>query len=264
MLVTRVITALVLGGFVAWLVLAGPPLGVQLGFFVVAGLCLAELFAMALPGRRLEQGVGVVAGLAVVAAAASGDQLALDVAVAASLTALPLVVLARARPIEGAAARLLTLLGGVAYLGGTFAFGITLAYSPGALMLIFCIVFPGDSGAYFAGRFLGKRKLYELVSPKKTVVGAFGGLAGSVAGAFLIRALLIPDLDPVFTLFAALGGGALAQAGDFVESLLKRTFGVKDSGRLLPGHGGMLDRVDGLLFVLPLFALLDGYLTPGW
>lgn len=264
MLAQRLATGIVLAAFVAWLVLAGPTVGVQIGMIVVGTLCLMELFAMALPGHRLEQVAGSLLGAGLLSATAWGGPLGINLALLAILVVAPLVVLVRADPIDTAGVRLLTLFGGLTYLGGAFHFGVEISDRPGALMLIFLIVFLGDTGAYFAGRALGRHKLYELVSPKKTIEGSIGGLAASVVGAFLVRAMLVPDLDPLFTVTVALVGGALAQAGDLVESLLKRTYGVKDSGKLLPGHGGMLDRVDGFLFVLPLFAVLDWHLSPPW
>jgi phosphatidate cytidylyltransferase len=105
----------------------------------------------------------------------------------------------------------------------------------------------GDTGGYFAGRFLGKRKLYEAVSPKKTVEGAFGGLGGSALGAICAHFWYLPSLPLAFGIGLAVVAGALGQAGDLAESLLKRSVGVKDSGAIIPGHGGILDRVDALL-----------------
>jgi phosphatidate cytidylyltransferase len=104
-----------------------------------------------------------------------------------------------------------------------------------------------DTGGYFAGRFLGKHKLYEAVSPKKTVEGALGGLAGSVIGALLAHFWYLPSIPLVHAIVLALLAGALGQAGDLGESLVKRSTGVKDSGQIVPGHGGVLDRVDALL-----------------
>src|SRR6202044_2759789 len=105
-----------------------------------------------------------------------------------------------------------------------------------------------DTGAYFAGRFLGKHKLYEAVSPKKTVEGAIGGLIASVVWALLGSFFFLRGMLPVaHAIPLALAAGAFGQAGDLAESLLKRSTGVKDSGAIVPGHGGILDRVDALL-----------------
>jgi phosphatidate cytidylyltransferase len=123
----------------------------------------------------------------------------------------------------------------------------------GADMVIFVllVVWLGDTGAYFAGRFLGKKKLYPAVSPKKTWAGAFGGLAFSALAAAAVKLTLIESLPWLHAFGMALPGAALGQMGDLVESLVKRSTGVKDSGAILPGHGGILDRVDAVLFFAP-------------
>jgi phosphatidate cytidylyltransferase len=120
------------------------------------------------------------------------------------------------------------------------------------IVFVLVVVWFGDTGAYFAGRFLGKTKLYEAVSPKKTWAGAFGGLAGSLLGATLMKLIFIKaDLRWVDVVMLALPGAALAQMGDLAESLIKRSTGVKDSGAILPGHGGILDRIDAVLYFAP-------------
>jgi phosphatidate cytidylyltransferase len=123
------------------------------------------------------------------------------------------------------------------------------------VLLILLLAWVGDTGAYFAGRFLGKRKLYPEVSPKKTWAGAFGGLAGALAAAAIMKVLRFDEhgghLSWLDVVLIAIPGGILGQLGDLVESLVKRSVGVKDSGTLLPGHGGMLDRIDAVLFIGP-------------
>jgi len=121
-----------------------------------------------------------------------------------------------------------------------------------ALLSLFAVVWLGDSFAYFGGKTLGRHKLYPAVSPKKTIEGSIAGLAGSVGGIFLIDALAGTGLSTVQLVLLGLLGGAAEQIGDLAESVLKRSVGVKDSGALLPGHGGMLDRIDGLLFAAPV------------
>jgi phosphatidate cytidylyltransferase len=105
----------------------------------------------------------------------------------------------------------------------------------------------GDTGGYFAGRFLGKHKLYAAVSPNKTVEGAVGGLVGSVAGALAASLGFLRAVPLSHSIPLAILAGVLGQAGDLGESLIKRSTGVKDSGAIVPGHGGILDRVDALL-----------------
>lgn len=122
----------------------------------------------------------------------------------------------------------------------------------GALLTVFLVVFLGDTGAFFAGKFLGKNKLFELVSPKKTVEGAIGGLVASIGGGVLSAWLLLPMFSVIEGALVGAACGAVGQIGDLVESLFKRATNTKDSGNLLPGHGGLLDRVDGVLFAAPV------------
>ncbi len=124
-------------------------------------------------------------------------------------------------------------------------------YGGDIVLLVLLLAWIGDTGAYFAGRFLGKSKLYPAVSPKKTWAGAFGGLAGSFAAAAVMKIVRLEHLSWVDVALISIPGGVLGQLGDLVESLVKRSVGVKDSGALLPGHGGMLDRIDAVLFIAP-------------
>jgi phosphatidate cytidylyltransferase len=191
------------------------------------------------------------------------------------------------RPLGAAAATLL----GVVYTAGTLSFGYAIRYhdvvrgydvvgarevglgavgfhiAPGGALLVFPLVitWASDIGAYFVGRAIGGRKLIPSVSPGKTVAGAVGGLVASMLVAWLYaRAVLVPIASLGFTPWGALAFGAAisvaAQVGDLFESLLKREGGVKDSSRIIPGHGGVLDRFDSLIFVLPVAYLLLGWL----
>jgi phosphatidate cytidylyltransferase len=119
------------------------------------------------------------------------------------------------------------------------------------VVLVLVISWLSDTGAYFAGRALGKRKLYPRVSPGKTWEGLFGGLATAVIGVFVVRAFWLPELGVVDAVVLGAGGSITSVLGDLSESLLKRAFSVKDSGWIMPGHGGMLDRIDSVLFVAP-------------
>ncbi|HRK06223.1 MAG TPA: phosphatidate cytidylyltransferase [Pseudobdellovibrionaceae bacterium] len=122
---------------------------------------------------------------------------------------------------------------------------------------LLAIVFAGDTMAYITGRFLGRRKLLEAVSPKKTIEGSIGGLLGSALAGVVIAQYAPFELTSVLSTPAmvavAIVSGAFAQIGDLVESMLKRVAEVKDSGHIMPGHGGMLDRLDGVLFAAPVY-----------
>ena len=117
------------------------------------------------------------------------------------------------------------------------------------------IVWATDSLAYFTGRAFGKTPLAPSISPKKTWEGTMGGFFGAVAVAVLLKLYVLPFLSWQDALVCAVIGGIGGQIGDLVESRLKRICGVKDSGTILPGHGGILDRIDGLILVMPLYYL---------
>jgi phosphatidate cytidylyltransferase len=131
------------------------------------------------------------------------------------------------------------------------------------LMILF-ITFGSDTGAYAAGRLFGKRKLYPSVSPGKTVEGAIGGLLTAFAMAMVAKLTYLARLSWADVAFISIPGGALGQIGDLVESMVKRAYGVKDSGRIIPGHGGLLDRIDALLFVSAHTYLYARYVVYGW
>ncbi len=123
------------------------------------------------------------------------------------------------------------------------------------------IVFSGDTFAYFAGRTFGKKKLLEPVSPKKTVAGSIGGLAGSAAAGLALSFIFFRETPAIEIVLMAMVTGAFAQVGDLFESLIKRVADVKDSGSLMPGHGGVLDRLDGVLFAAPVYFGMVTFLT---
>jgi phosphatidate cytidylyltransferase len=131
------------------------------------------------------------------------------------------------------------------------------------IIFLFLVVWASDISAYLAGRSLGGPKLWPAVSPNKTWSGAVGGLAGAVAIGFMTALLMGQGFDPIHLLLVAAALGLAAQAGDLLESWIKRHFGVKDSSGLIPGHGGLLDRLDGVLAAAPLAVLLAALLGPG-
>lgn len=229
-------------------------------------------------GERPFAAAGVVCAAALPLAAVAlptPERLALfagGLMVVLSLATLAAAVWARGpegRPL-GAVAHTLF---GVVYVGATLAFvpvlravgenagvgGISL--TAGAYVLFPLVVtWAGDSAAYFVGRAYGRRKLAPRASPNKTVEGALAGLVGAAVAALAVTAgfeMGVPPGTGWMGVVPALGIGAVVgaagQVGDLAESVLKRDAGVKDSGALLPGHGGALDRLDALFFAVPVF-----------
>ena len=165
--------------------------------------------------------------------------------------------------LEHSTHKLMNVLAGFVYITipGVIMMRLSQIDIPGtpkgiALYFSLACVLMGDIGAYFVGRLMGKRKLIPAVSPKKTVEGALGGLVFSALTGLGVCAYFNLPFSPLLAFLIALIVGASGQVGDLAESALKRTANVKDSGSLLPGHGGMLDRIDSLLFGVPLAHLL--------
>jgi len=133
------------------------------------------------------------------------------------------------------------------------------------IWLVFVIAWLGDTFAYFVGINLGRHKLCPRISPKKSVEGAIGGLLGSVLGSVAFGLIVLElyrlDLSLLMLAFVGLIGGIMGQLGDLAASILKRYAGVKDFGNLMPGHGGVLDRFDSILFTVPVVYYIIGMLV---
>lgn len=251
---TRLLTATVAAPLILALLYLGPAWGWAWFLVIAGGIGAQEFFTMTHAADRPSQLVGVALTLAVMGVlwfwgASSGALLALIFLL--PLAAM-LLTLTRLGDMQTAALRVLAASFGPLYVGGGLG-ALTLlrrdagADGPAFIVLAMMLSWLSDTGAYFAGRFLGKNKLYEAVSPKKTVEGALGGLLFAVLGTLLAHFWYLRSLPLVDGLALAIVAGGLGQAGDLGESLFKRSFGIKDSGGIVPGHGGILDRVDALL-----------------
>jgi len=134
-------------------------------------------------------------------------------------------------------------------------YNIRTNYGPGVVMILFGVTVVSDSAQYFVGRAFGRHTLAPVISPKKTIEGAIGGAVfGAIAGVALAQVWL-PTVSPVAAGLVSLAMAIAGMAGDLFESALKRRAGLKDSGQLIPGHGGILDRIDSWLFAAPVFWL---------
>lgn len=219
-------------------------------------LVLVPVAAVGLSASMIEHGGAFVAEEHLMAAAAL-----LSVGIGS------LVLLART-PLEQAIPALGILCFGVPYFAAPIAALHHLQRAdPWLVVLLLAVVWSGDTGAYYVGRRLGRHKMAPVVSPNKSWEGAAAGLAVSLIAAAVWSVWRLDRLDLALLGVAALTAAA-AQVGDLMESLIKRGAGVKDSGHLLPGHGGMLDRMDAVLFAAPVMLLgfwlarLDGLSVP--
>jgi phosphatidate cytidylyltransferase len=279
MLLTRVVTALILASAVLAGLFLLPPRWWALALLVVVALAAAEwarLAARSALGRWLFVAGVVGAGLALVFAPAAGFAggwpTGIVVAVCGAATLFWLLVappwLATRWQPAGALPLLLT---GLVVLLGTFVALVELqSRSPWLALAAMAVVWIADTAAYFAGRAFGRRKLAPMISPGKTWVGVYGALAAVGLYALALTPLAAragfaeaPGVagTAAFVAFMLLLA-ALSVAGDLFESMLKRQAGVKDSGALLPGHGGVLDRIDALLAALPPAALAATLAAP--
>lgn len=150
---------------------------------------------------------------------------------------------------------LMFALFGLLYLGFVPLYFVLVHDSPGGVhwtLVLLLIVWGGDTGAYFAGKKYGRHKLYAAISPKKTFEGAVGGLLTGLALTAIYKLAIFRTMPWGAVVLTPLLVGVFAQVGDLCESFLKRAYHAKDSGSILPGHGGFLDRFDGLVFSLPV------------
>lgn len=260
---TRLLAAAVGLGVVLPLLFLGGLAGASFVVFVAMVVCLGEYAQMAFPDdfRYAFYWLLLTAlPLSVASLWAPAGRVPAIMAVLLMLTMVQ-VTLAPPEPLGTAADRLGRYILGVAWIGGLFPFVLRLrAWEDGEwwVFAALAISWLGDTGAYFAGGSLGRTKLYPLVSPNKTWEGVAGGIVTATLGMVVIKLTVLPILGWVDVVVLGMVGCGLGVLGDLAESLLKRSFDVKDSGWVMPGHGGLLDRVDSVLFVAPT---VYGYMT---
>lgn len=191
--------------------------------------------------------IGYAAGVAVVLVRNHELLLVTVLAVLAMTLALRAKELVRALP--GAAAFLL----GIVYVFGCWRFAATLrAVNPHWLLFTLALTWIGDTGAYYVGSAIGRHKLAPRLSPGKSWEGTVASVVVSALFGFVYLGAFLPEVAPAWRIGLAVAGNIAGQVGDLAESAIKRGAGIKDSGTLLPGHGGWLDRVDSTLFALPV------------
>jgi phosphatidate cytidylyltransferase len=236
-----------------WLLTQYLPLWLFAGFIVaVTAIGLYEYFDMAFADRPWLRFAGVAWGIFLAGGVVSlRAEVWGAVLTGGLMIALLVAVLAGSDDLGGAMQRLGIMLLGVLYVGFLTPHIVLLrAPSEGWRLVLFTVyvAMGSDSGGYFAGRAFGRHKLAPAVSPSKTVEGALGAVAGAMLIAAACRLVFLRALSPGEAAVVGAVISVLAQLGDLAESALKRAFGAKDSGWIIPGHGGILDRLDSLLF----------------
>ena len=227
--------------------------------FVAIGILLAqyEYYRLYFPHRLSPQiGLGLGLGLLVTAGFAFPGLLSDSVTVSFIVTAILLSQLLSGRDLKAGFGDTAVIAFGIFYVAWLLGHMISLRRfdeGPSLIFFLFLVTWANDTASYYVGTILGKHPLAPRISPRKTWEGLAGGLVGSVAAAFACRAWFLNSLSAADALWIGLLLGAAAPLGDLCESLLKRSAGVKDSGALIPGHGGILDRVDSLILTTPAF-----------
>jgi phosphatidate cytidylyltransferase len=240
---------------VIFLVAIGPPSVLFLMVLLATFFGLREFYNLALPhSKQGERFVGMALGLILSLVLSCSNAKAVPPSIVLLLLFLSILFMGTSENLSSTISNIGITLFGIFYIGFLLSH-VSLIRKMGdgrqwALFLI-STVWAGDISAFLSGSLVGRHKLYPKISPKKTFEGLGGAIVGSVIVALAFALLFLPHLEKGPCILLAVGLGVFGQFGDFTESMLKRSAQVKDSGSLIPGHGGMLDRLDSFLFSAP-------------
>ncbi len=260
----RWITALIIIPPILLIILKSSPLVFAVGLILVAAVGLWEYFRIVYAGHEKNlllpiQGAGFGCGALAMLSIHFRSVDALMLTLALNLVSIAVISILRFRSHQDAPQVVIKQIFGVIYIPVLLSFLVLIRSGvDGPIWIVFVIwvVAWGDTGALYTGTLWGRRKLCEAVSPKKTIEGALGGLAANLIFGWLFKLLFFNTMSGLACVLVSLAVGVAGQAGDLFESEFKRAAGVKDSGGILPGHGGILDRIDALLFAAPVAYLL--------
>lgn len=255
---TRVLTAVVLIPLLYVVVWKLPPAYFAVLAVIAAAVGQHEFYRMARArGTAPLAALGIVLGAVIVVSSYRPLMAGMGSAfyITAVLFLVTLVRLFSPRPVEGALEDIAATFLGIFYVALLFGFQVAIRMNEsGKLWLVFLylVIWANDTGAYYTGTALGRHTLYPKISPKKSIEGLAGGMATAAGAALLCRAWFMPTITMTEAVLVGLLLAVAGTLGDLVESLFKRSAGIKDSGGIIPGHGGMLDRMDSMLFAAPV------------
>jgi phosphatidate cytidylyltransferase len=216
---------------------------------------LREYYNLTLPNsKRIEDMVRIGLGLILSIIISFGNTKEISPFFVLLLLILSILFMATSEDLSSSISKMGMTIFGILFIAFLLAYvSLIRNMTNGKLWVLFLIatVWAGDISALLSGSLFGRHKLYPKISPNKTYEGLIGAMVGSIIVALAFSLLFIPQLGKGTCVFLAIGLGVLGQIGDFTESMLKRSAQVKDSGTLIPGHGGMLDRLDSFLFSAP-------------
>lgn len=251
----KILTGLLIVPPVIVVIALGPPSVLTLMVLFATFFGLHEYYNLALPhSKKIERLMGMGLGLILSVIISHGDSKVVLLFFVILLLLLSILFMATSQDLSSTISNMGITLFGILYIGFLLSYvSLIRNMADGRQWVLFLIatVWAGDISAFLSGSFFGRHKLYPKISPNKTFEGLGGAIVGSIIVSLSFAYLFIPHLERGLCILLAIGLGIFGQLGDFTESMLKRGAKVKDSGSLIPGHGGMLDRLDSFLFSAP-------------
>lgn len=258
MFLKRVLTAIVLLPVLIGAIIYGEKTGAAVVIALAAAVGVFEYLRLTSPGLTKAEEVAIsLWGGVIVLSFLAKSPLVPGAALALGVQAYAIWDAYRAAPDRATLGRIGHVAAGLALCAFFPGFGVSVSgHGYKHLLFIMFLVMSGDTGAYVTGSLVGRHKLAPRISPKKTIEGSVGGLILTALVAYFVNEWFRLGFEGATAIAVAAAVNVVAQIGDLVESHLKRAAGVKDSGTIFPGHGGMLDRIDAFIPTLPLYAAI--------
>lgn len=264
----RFITTIILASLVLWGIPNLELFPFQIVIWLMTGIALTEFGKMVLKNFPYARATQLVFGLAFTALMLWHRDLEITLLALCFFTfAGFLIVMRFTEPLNESIHRLGLILLGILYLALPLPFWAWLKEFPGSYEWVFLALFPAcltDTFAYLVGKSIGRHKFAPVLSPNKTWEGYAGALLGGLVGAAIVKIWFLPQIGWTHVFGIGIGLWIISPLGDLMESLVKRSVGVKDASQLIPGHGGILDRLDALIFAAPFVYAYSKYVILSW